>query len=152
MASGGELERALESAYRSINRRERTEMELRRDLERREVGRDAIDEALAVLQEQGYVDDAAYARRFAEDRRRLDGWGSERIERRLLAAGVAPEHVEAAVAQDPRWELDAALQLLRRRFPDPPADDRGRSRALGVLVRRGYDLELAYDAVRRFAA
>jgi regulatory protein len=40
--------------------------------------------------------------------------------------------------------------LLRRRFPSPPDDDRGRDRALGLLVRRGYDLEMAYDAVRAF--
>jgi regulatory protein len=146
--SGTDLDRALEFAYRSLNRRDRTEIELRRDLERRGVTAAAIDGALAVLRDRGYVDDAAYARRFAEDRRRLDAWGAERIERRLLAAGVAPEHVERAVAQDPRWELDAAIELLRRRFPDPPADDRGRSRALGVLVRRGYDLELAHDALR----
>jgi regulatory protein len=146
--SGADLERALKVAYRSLNRRDRTEMELRRLLEARGVGPEAIEQALAVLREQGYVDDAAYARRFAEDRRRLDSWGAERIERRLLAAGVAPEHVENALAQDPRWELDAAVELLRRRFPDPPADDRGRSRALGALVRRGYDLELAHDALR----
>jgi regulatory protein len=146
--SGADLERALKFAYRSLNRRDRTEVELRRLLEARGIAAEVIEEALALLREQGYVDDDAYARRFAEDRRRLDAWGAERIERRLLAAGVAPEHVERAVAQDPRWELDAAVDLLRRRFPDPPADDRDRARALGLLVRRGYDLELAHDALR----
>ena len=40
----------------------------------------------------GYVDDARYAQRFAEDRRRLDAWGSERIERRLRELGVEHEH------------------------------------------------------------
>ncbi len=144
-----DLERALEYAYRSLNRRDRTEMQLRRDLERRGTAPAAAEQAIALLHEQGYLDDAAYARRFAEDRRRLDSWGSERIERRLLAAGIAPEHIEPAIGlEDPRWELDAALELLRRRFPEPPRDDRGRSRALGVLIRRGYDLELAHDAVR----
>jgi regulatory protein len=47
-------------------------------------------------------------------------------------------------------ELEAAVAILRRRYPRPPADDRGRKRALGVLVRKGYELELAYDAVRAF--
>ena len=40
------------------------------------------------------------------------------------------------------------MELLRRRFPTPPANDRERDRALGLLVRRGYELELAYDAIR----
>ena len=41
------------------------------------------------------------------------------------------------------------MALLRRRFPDPPATPRDRDRALGVLVRKGYELELAHDAIRR---
>jgi regulatory protein len=31
-----------------------------------------------------------------------------------------------------------------------PRTDRERERALGLLARRGYELELAYDAVRAF--
>jgi regulatory protein len=31
-----------------------------------------------------------------------------------------------------------------------PTDDRDRDRALSMLVRKGYDLELAYDAVRAY--
>ena len=42
------------------------------------------------------------------------------------------------------------MALLRRRFRTRPADDRERERALGMLVRKGYELELAYDAVRAF--
>jgi regulatory protein len=41
--------------------------------------------------------------------------------------------------------------LLARRFPAPPQTPRERDRALGVLVRKGYGLELAHDAVRRHA-
>ena len=39
--------------------------------------------------EQGYLDDARYAQRFAEDRRTLDAWGAERIERRLRTASAS---------------------------------------------------------------
>jgi regulatory protein len=48
-------------------------------------------------------------------------------------------------------ELDAAVALLRRRFPDPPATPRDCERALGMLARKGYELELAHDAIRRYA-
>ena len=104
-----------------------------------------------MLTDQGYLDDARYAARFADDRRALDGWGSERIARRLEEAGIAPELIAAAVAgHDPEDEIEAAVSLLRRRLTAPPADDRARERALGLLVRRGYELEVAYDAVRAF--
>ena len=41
--------------------------------------------------------------------------------------------------------------LLARRFPVPPDSPRDRERALGFLVRKGYEPELAYDALRRHA-
>ncbi len=43
------------------------------------------------------------------------------------------------------------MALLRRRFPDPPQDRRDRNRALGMLVRKGYDTELALDALSAHA-
>jgi regulatory protein len=110
-----------------------------------------IDAAIAELQRMGYLDDARFARRFAEDRRHLDAWGTDRIERRLLALGVEPDTVAVAVGGDEGHdELDAALALLRRRIHRPPTSDRDRERALGLLARRGYDVELACDAVRAF--
>ena len=110
------------------------------------------DQVVTELIELGYLDDARYAERFAEDRRRLDGWGSERIARRLRELGVDREHIEAAIAaQDPEEEKAAALELLRRRCPEPPASRAERDRALGILVRRGYAPEVAFDALRRHA-
>jgi regulatory protein len=145
------LQHALDVAYRYLGHRDRTVAEMRRHLEARGVEPATADEAVEDLGRQGYLDDARYAQRFAEDRRTVDAWGAERIERRLLALGVAPDLVAAALDErDGAEELEAAVAVLRRRFPSAPGDDRARDRALGVLVRKGYDLELAYDAVRAF--
>jgi regulatory protein len=142
---------ALELAYKALNRRDRTVAEIRWHLTGRGCDPDAIEGALAALAEQGYVDDERYAQRGAEDRRSLDGWGRERIARRLEEAGVPCATIDAALAdRTADDELDAALAVLRGRFRTPPADDRDRDRALGLLVRRGYELELAYDAIRAF--
>lgn len=146
------LEHARGLAWRALGRRERTEAELRQILARRRVAPEDAQQVLSELLSGGFVDDAGFARRFAEDRRRLDAWGSERIARRLRALGVAPEHVAAAVGeQEPEAELDAALALLRRRVPEPPTTTRERDRALGILVRKGYGVELAWAALRRHA-
>ena len=145
-------ERALELAFRHLGKRDRTEAELRRHLAAKDVGEREADAAIAEVTRMGYVDDARYARTFAEDRRNLDGWGVERIQRRLLALGIDREHVAAAVGgREGADELEAALGLLRRRFRDGALEgERERERALGMLVRKGYELELAYDAVRAF--
>ena len=98
------------------------------------------------------MDDASYALRFAEDRRNLDGWGSERIERRLAALGVAREHVAAALADGrPRRPRAPPSRCSSAASRSRPATPRERDRALGHLVRKGYELELAHDALRRHA-
>jgi regulatory protein len=146
-----QLQDALDLSFAYLGHRDRTVAEVRRHLERKRVEPAGIDAAIAELSRQGYLDDARYARRFGEDRRRLDSWGADRIERRLLALGIEPALAAGAVrADDGHDELAAAVALLRRRLARPPESDRDRERALGFLARRGYELELAYDAVRAF--
>ena len=143
------LQHALDLAYRFLGHRDRTVAEVRERLTAERVEEAVVEEAVEELRHLGYLDDARYAQRFAEDRRTIDAWGAERIERRLLAVGVDPELIAAALGeQGAGEELESALAVLRRPGggPPPPARDR----ALGLLVRKGYDLELAYDAVRAF--
>ncbi|HEY1540541.1 MAG TPA: RecX family transcriptional regulator [Solirubrobacteraceae bacterium] len=147
------LQRALDLAYRYLGKRDRTEAEVRRRLESKEIDDGSIEGAVEALVRQGYVDDERYARAFAEDRRKLDDWGPERIERKLLGLGIEPDLVAQALCdRDAAGELEAAVALLHRRLGAAiPATERERERALGILVRKGYDLDLAYDAVREFA-
>jgi regulatory protein len=147
-----ERERAVDLAYRALACRERTVAELRRFLEGKRMDPAAIDAAVAELTEAGFVDDVRYARRFAEDKRTLERWGSERIGRELHKRGVSPELVDEVVsAQERTDELRAAVALLGERLPGPPRDDRDRDRAWRLLVRRGYEVEVAYEAVRAHA-
>jgi regulatory protein len=151
MPSEERLQHALELAYRHLGRRDRTVAEMRERLEAEQVEAAVIDATVAELQDQGYLDDARYAQRFVEDRRTIDAWGAERIERKLLAVGIDQARIAAALGgRGAAEELEAAVAVLRRRFPHAPAGDRDRDRALGLLVRKGYDLELAYDAVRAY--
>jgi regulatory protein len=132
-----------------VARRERTVAELRTALERKRVEPDAIEAAVEELSAAGFLDDPRYAVRFAEDKRELAQWGSERIARELTRRGVAAELIEAALCdRSEEAELGTALILLEQRFPAPLADDRERDRAWRLLVRRGYAPELAYEAVR----
>jgi regulatory protein len=151
--SEGTIERALALAYRYVGRRERTKQELREHLQARDFAPEIVAEAVAELAEFGYVDDARYAQLFAQDKRGLEGWGSERIARALRERGLARELIAQAVdGQDREEELAQALEVLRRRCPDPPRERRERDRALGILLRKGYESELALEALQLHAS
>lgn len=144
-----EHERAIDLAYKALNRRERTVVELRTYLEGKRVEPEAIEYAIAETTSAGFLDDIRFAARFADDKRTLERWGSERIRLDLTRRGVPAEIVEATVGgQERSGELEAALSLLAERMPEAPTDDRARDRAWRMLVRKGYEPELAYDAVR----
>jgi regulatory protein len=146
------LQHALALAYRYLNRCERTVAEVRTRLQQAAIPCDDAERAIETLIEQRSLDDERFVQLFVEDRRELDQWGSERIERALLSRGVDGELVRGALCgAATQSELDRALELLRRRFPSPPADRRERERALGVLLRKGYDSELALDALMAYA-
>jgi regulatory protein len=142
---------AFDIAWRFLAHRDRTEAEVRRQFVSKRTDPALVEEVVAALLDGGYIDDAAFAQRFAEDRRNLDQWGTDRIERRLLELGVDRHLIQAAIAAGEHDELAAACELLERRFPRPPETPRDLERALGFLVRKGYDLELAHDALRRHA-
>ncbi len=109
---------------------------------------DLIDDVVTELERTHVLDDARYAERFTDDRRSLRGWGPDRIEQDLARRGVPSELIELALAERTREdELAAARGVLAERFP-ALQDDRERNRAWQLLVRRGFDAELAYDAVR----
>jgi regulatory protein len=154
------LQKALDLAYAYLNPRDRTVSEVQQRLQRRGVSDEVIEKVLEILSEQGFLNDTRFARLFVADKRTLEQWGSERIRRGLLSRGIDRHLVDGALAEEPssagdheepESELDRAIALLRRRFPDPPHDRRDRNRALGMLLRKGYGSELALDALAAYA-
>jgi regulatory protein len=142
-------EEALSLALEALARKERTIAELGSWLRGRGVEYGQVEEVVDELVSTGVLDDTRYARRYAEDKRELRGWGSERIRAALFERGVADEDVEEALGDGGgEGEVELALRLLRERGSDLD-EGRERQRALGLLIRRGYDSQVAYEAIRR---
>jgi regulatory protein len=148
---------ALELAYRYLGRRERTVGEVRQHLLGRGVDEASAAAVIEELVEQDALDDVRFARLFVQDKRELEQWGGERIRRGLLARGIDADLADAALAlpgdnggdnDEVPSELTRALGLLRQKFPQPVQGRTERQRALGLLLRKGYEPELACDALR----
>jgi regulatory protein len=139
---------ALEAALATLARKERTTAELAAWLRRR--GHDAaqVETALEALAEAGELDDERFARRFADDKRELRGWGPERIADALASRGVPAHLVELALEGDTDADQVSRASGLLLRDERPLADDSDRARALGFLARRGYAFDVAHEAIR----
>jgi regulatory protein len=141
----------LAAALTAIGRKERTEAEMREWLALREVDPEECERVMSYLVENLAVDDRRFAIAYTEDKRRLSGWGQDRIEKTLRKRGVPRDLIAAALAGDPgESEADRATRVLLERG-GPLQEDRDRQRALGLLARRGFCAEDAYAAIRRAA-
>lgn len=138
----------LSLALRALDRKERTVAEMGSWLRAR--GVDDADSADVIdhLVSAGILDDARYARQYAEDKRTLKRWGSGRIRTALIDRGISSDDVAEALVGGMEEEIERAVELLTERGATL-ADALERQKALGLLARRGYDADVAYEAIRR---
>jgi len=143
-------EGAYELALRALGHKERTEAELAGWLRKRGLEEAELAEVMERLIAVELLDDERFATRFAEDKRELRKWGPDRIAEALRTRGVDEGLIEAAIADEAEEEIVVRAVGVLAENGAEPIDDRSRRRALALLARRGYPLEVAYDAVRAF--
>jgi regulatory protein len=129
----------------------------RRELERRllQAGFEAeeVTDVLERLERVGLLDDEAFARQVVEHAFGVKRSGRRAVVSSLMAAGVAPDIIEAALS-DADDEDERADALARSRVPRLGSADpvKAFSRLTSLLVRRGYSPEVARQAARRALA
>jgi len=143
-------QRATEAAARHLGLRPRSTREIEEYLRGKGFMPEAVDAAVTRLTERGYLDDAAFAKWYAENRAEFRPRGPNLLRQELRRKGIATETVdETLTAQADTTDVDAqALALARKRAEilvrggyDTATITR---RLQGLLARRGY----GYDVVR----
>ncbi|MBO9531772.1 MAG: regulatory protein RecX [Solirubrobacteraceae bacterium] len=148
-------QRAIELALKLVSQRERTAKQVREKLAAKDCEPAEIRGAIAELERQGFLDDRRFAKLFAEDKRRLQGWGARRIRLELGRAGVARGVIDDLFADDEAEldapsELDVALAVLARKQPDL-GDPKVKQRTAAMLARRGIASSTVFAALREHA-
>lgn len=103
----------------------------------------------------GYVDDAEYVRRYAQERTRR-GYGPGYIRSALRQKGLSPDFIRETLQGETGGEdpVETAVRALKgssafRRRPKPGEDPRRRSeRCYAFLARRGFGASVILSAVR----
>lgn len=108
---------------------------------------------LTRLERVGLVDDAAFARQYAEHRFGSRQEGSRAVIQGLRAAGIAPSLAEAvsqdAPADDDEEERAADLARSRASRLRSVPPEKAFARLSSLLMRRGYSPEIARSAARK---
>jgi regulatory protein len=153
-----DAERAFEIAGNFLGSRPRSRWEVEQRLRRSGTTDEVIAATLERLERIGFVDDAAFARWWVEQRDRHAPRGRMALETELRAKRIPPTVIaalrdgaadEAPVSEDDR--ADAALDRHLKGRP-LPEDPKALQRLGMFLVRRGFDPATARAALRRRGA
>jgi regulatory protein len=141
-----QLHEARQYAFLLLSYKARTTSELKQRLARKGFSPDIISLTLQRLAELKMVDDAGFARRFAEDRINIGHKGKWRVRGELLKRGIDRKQIDEAIAEAPD-EVAAAKEvatkyLSRNQRLVPTVLKR---RLYALLARRGF----SPDTIRR---
>ena len=145
---------AREIALRQLSVGPRTRAQLAEAMGRRGVAEDVVERVLDRFEEVQLVDDAQFARQWVESRHAGRGLARRALSHELRRRGVDDDVLRDAVdVIGDEQELEAARELVRRRWPSMRGDDPARRvrRLAGMLARKGYGAGTAHRAIREVA-
>jgi len=128
--------RAKSRAIDLLSYRAHTSTELRRKLLRHATEEDA-DAAVSRMEELGLLDDADFARRYAEELFEIKLYGARRVRAEMQKKGLPRELIDAALenAPDERELIARLLATKLARYRDEP------DKLLSRLLARGFDYD-----------
>jgi regulatory protein len=150
-----DLDRCYLSALRILSYRFNSEGELRRKLRSKEFERDVIDQTVARLKTEKWIDDDRFAAAYVRTRL-LKHIGKLRIRRELIAAGVDDDVAGRAIRENAGDEEEAlravcdkrVAYLVRRHGAEYLGTPEARNKLTGYLLKQGYDAALIRSVLK----
>jgi regulatory protein len=137
-AAGADERTVRTAAYALLAGRDFSRHELIERLLRKGYGAAVIDEAVANIVQEGFLQEDRFAGQFVSQRARR-GHGPVRVRMGLREKGVDPETIDQALGTTETDWFQAAREARRRKFGlEPPADRRERAKQARFLQYRGF--------------
>ncbi len=115
-----------------------------------------VEEILAHLVREGFIDEQRYAKAYANDKARFNGWGALKIQAGLAEQGIPSGAIAEALGgirvEEQRALLRRLLVSKLRTLPSADGESSLRNKLLRLAASRGFPYELASSAVEEALA
>lgn len=146
-----QMSRARQIVYDRLAVQARSRADLEQTLAKKQVSAEVATAILDKFEDAGLIDDAEFAHAWVQARQRSKGLSSRVLAMELKRKGVAEELIRDALDElDPGAEVEAAHRLVQTKLRSmTKLDDTTKIRRLtGLLARKGYAPQIAFEVVR----
>ena len=147
-----DIERAKSRAINYISGRLKTKYEVRLKLKENGFAEDVIDEVLDILEKEEYLNDKVYCEIFIEDKKKLNGYGKNKIKSLLIQKGISKNIFEDFLNEfEYDEEFDNALKMGIKKLEllsNEEDNFKKKQKIINYLTYRGFGFDVINDVLK----
>ena len=147
-----DIERAKSRAINYISGKLKTKYEVRLKLKENGFAEDVIDEVLNILEKEEYLNDKVYCEIFIEDKKKLNGYGKNKIKSLLIQKGISKNIFEDFLNEfEYDEEFDNALKMGIKKLEllsNEEDNFKKKQKIINYLTYRGFGFDVINDVLK----
>lgn len=147
-----DIERAKSRAINYISGKLKTKYEVRLKLKENGFAEDVIDEVLDILEKEEYLNDKVYCEIFIEDKKKLNGYGKNKIKSLLIQKGISKNIFEDFLNEfEYDEEFDNALKMGIKKqelLSNEEDNFKKKQKIINYLTYRGFGFDVINDVLK----
>lgn len=147
-----DIERAKSRAINYISGKLKTKYEVRLKLKENGFTEEVIDEVLDILEKEEYLNDKIYCEIFIEDKKKLNGYGKNKIKSLLIQKGISKNIFEDFLDEfEYDEEFDNALKMGIRKLNLLSNEEdkfKKKQKIINYLAYRGFGFDVINDVLK----
>ncbi|MBK1467874.1 regulatory protein RecX [Parvimonas parva] len=147
-----DIERAKSRAINYISGKLKTKYEVRLKLRENEFSNEVIDEVLEILENEEYLNDRLYCEIFIEDKKRLNGYGKNKIKSLLIQKGISKSIFEDFLDNfEYEDEFDNAVKMGIKKLNLLANEEdkfKKKQKIINYLAYRGFSFDVINDVLK----
>ncbi|MEB3011822.1 regulatory protein RecX [Parvimonas sp. D2] len=147
-----DIERAKSRAINYISGKLKTKYEVRLKLKENGFAEEVIDEVLDILEKEEYLNDKIYCEIFIEDKKKLNGYGKNKIKSLLIQKGISKNIFEDFLDEfEYDEEFDNALKMGIKKLNLLSNEEdkfKKKQKVINYLAYRGFGFDVINDVLK----
>lgn len=147
-----DIERAKSRAINYISGKLKTKYEVRLKLKENGFAEEVVDEVLDILEKEEYLNDKIYCEIFIEDKKKLNGYGKNKIKSLLIQKGISKNIFEDFLDEfEYDEEFDNALKMGIKKLNLLSNEEdkfKKKQKIINYLTYRGFGFDVINDVLK----